>query len=311
VRLVNLDLNLLLGLDALLQERSVTRAANKLGLSQPALSASLARLRRHFDDELLTRVGNSYQLTPLALQLRPRTSLALAGVERVFESQAAFEPAQSRREFVVLASDYAIAVVGETLCDVLTEQAPLVRVRFRQLQTAIIERAPESLRTLDGLLLPHGFMSDVSHIDLYEDEYVFLVATDNPKVGAELTMDNLAELPWVLTYHGPSSFTPASRQLQMLGVEPHVQLVVESFLALPFLVAHSERIALVQAKLTDRFTASGDVRAMACPFDAVPLVGAFWWHPIHDGDLEHEWLRGALAEAGRRVSQPGQAPSAP
>jgi len=308
VRLVNLDLNLLLGLDALLQERSVTRAANKLGLSQPALSASLARLRRHFDDELLTRVGNSYQLTPLALQLRPRTSLALAGVERVFESQAAFEPASSRREFVVLASDYAIAMVGEPLCDVLTEQAPQARVRFQQLQTAIIERAPESLRVVDGLLLPHGFMSDVSHIDLYEDEYLFLVATDNPKVGAELTMENLAELPWVLTYHGPSSFTPASRQLQMLGVEPHVQVVVESFLALPFLVAHSERIALVQARLAERLTAAGDVRAMPCPFDAVPLVGAFWWHPIHDEDLEHEWLRSALAEAGRRVRE-GQAPS--
>ncbi len=302
MRLVNLDLNLLLSLDALLQERSVTRAADKLGLSQPALSASLARLRRHFDDELLTRVGNSYQLTPLALQLRPRTSLALVNVERVFESQAAFAPADSRREFVVLASDYAMAVIGEPLCEVIVEQAPLVRVRFQQLQTAIIERAPESLRALDGLLLPHGFLSDVSHIDLYEDQYVFLVATDNSKVGQELTMDNLAELPWVLTYHGPSSFTPASRQLQMLGVEPHVQMVVESFLALPFLVA------LVQAKLADRLTASGDIRAMVCPFDAVPLVGAFWWHPIHNDDPEHEWLRAAFTEAARRVNKSGRAP---
>src|SRR5690348_16363401 len=79
VTLAGLDLNLLVALDALLQQRSVTRAAEQLGLSQPSLSASLARLRRHFDDPLLARAGNEYRLTPLAAQLSERTRLALAG----------------------------------------------------------------------------------------------------------------------------------------------------------------------------------------------------------------------------------------
>ena len=78
MNLASLDLNLLVSLDALLQERSVTRAAARMGLSQPALSASLARLRRHFGDELLTRVGNEYRLTPLAVQLRDLARLALS-----------------------------------------------------------------------------------------------------------------------------------------------------------------------------------------------------------------------------------------
>ncbi|MPY80022.1 MAG: LysR family transcriptional regulator, partial [Actinophytocola sp.] len=86
MNLANLDLNLLVSLDHLLRERSVTRAAESMGLSQPALSASLARLRRHFGDPLLTRVGNRYELTPLAVHLRRRTETALAGVERVFAS---------------------------------------------------------------------------------------------------------------------------------------------------------------------------------------------------------------------------------
>lgn len=306
MRLVNLDLNLLLSLDALLQERGVTRAAERLGLSQPALSASLARLRRHFDDELLSRVGNSYQLTPLAVQLRQRTSVALAGVERVFDAAPIFDPQTSRREFTVLASDYGMAVVGEVLGTLMAE-APWMRLRLEQHNPEIIERANDALRTVDGILLPHGFLTDVPHVDLFEDEWVCLVATSNDQVGTDLTMDDLASLPWVLTYHGPSSFTPAGRQLQMLGVEPHVQLVVESFLALPFVIAHSNRICLVQSHLVPRLTASGDVRAVRAPYDAVPLVQAFWWHSIHQADPEHEWLRGMFIEAGRRIMTPDPA----
>src|SRR3954452_15208537 len=112
VNLASLDLNLLVSLDALLQERSVTRAAARIGLSQPALSASLARLRRHFGDELLTRAGNEYRLTPLAVQLRDLARPALTGVERVFTAQTEFDPARSNREFHLLVSDYGVAVLG-------------------------------------------------------------------------------------------------------------------------------------------------------------------------------------------------------
>ena len=115
VNLASLDLNLLVSLDALLQQRSVTRAAAQMGLSQPALSASLARLRRHFGDELLTRVGNEYRLTPLAVQLRDLSRLALTGVERVFTAQPDFDPASSTREFSLLVSDYGVAVLGDTI----------------------------------------------------------------------------------------------------------------------------------------------------------------------------------------------------
>src|SRR5829696_6453088 len=112
MNLSNLDLNLLVPLDALLRERSVTRAAASLGLSQPSLSSSLARLRRHFQDELLTRVGNSYELTPVAVQLRKRTEAALVGVERAFATEPGFDPATSQREYRIVASDYPMAVLG-------------------------------------------------------------------------------------------------------------------------------------------------------------------------------------------------------
>lgn len=297
MQIASLDLNLLVALDALLSEASVTRAAARLRLSQPALSASLAKLRRHFGDELLRRVGNSYELTPLALQLKHRTGFALDAVDRVFASQPVFDPAQGDREFRLLGSDYAMAVVGQAVSRLLAERAPGLRLRMTPHSNAMVDNATEVLRTVDGMLLPHGFLTGLPCTDLYDDTYVCLVASDNSRVGDRITMDDLAALPWVLTYQGPTAYTPAARQLQLLGVEPQAQVVIESFLSLPFHLAGTDRVALVQSRLVPRLVASGDVRALPCPFDAVPLRQAFWWHPINERDAGHRWLRELLAEA--------------
>src|SRR3954451_17866462 len=141
VNLASLDLNLLVSLDALLQQRSVTKAAAQMGLSQPALSASLARLRRHFGDELLTRAGNEYGLTPLAVQLRDMARVALTGVERVFTEQNDFEPMSSIREFSLLISDYGLAVLRYTLAALLAEEAPTARLRFIANSPSAVDRA--------------------------------------------------------------------------------------------------------------------------------------------------------------------------
>src|SRR5919202_4526588 len=149
VSLPNLDLNLLIALDALLDQRGVTRAAQQLGLSQPALSASLARLRRHFGDELLSRTGNEYRLTPLAAQLKPRVRVALDGVERVFTAQPEFDPAESTREFSVLLSDYACAVVGNELAQLLSEEAPSARLRLAHNTPDAVDQAQQTLLSTD------------------------------------------------------------------------------------------------------------------------------------------------------------------
>jgi DNA-binding transcriptional LysR family regulator len=235
-----------------------------LGVSQPAVSAALARLRRHFDDPLLRRTGNSYSLTPLAMLLKEQTSVALGAL--------------------------------------LDEQAPGVRLHLEHHTARIIDHTAEHLRLVEGVLMPHGFITGLPFTDLYEDGWRCLVSASNRRVGDELTMGLLAELPWAFTYFSPTAFTPAGRQLQMLGVEPRVQIIVESFLALPFVIAGTDRLALVQSHLVPRLTAAGDVRALPCPFDAVPIAEALWWHPMYERDPAHLWLRQRLAEAGRRIS---------
>ena len=298
----SLDLNLLVTLDALLREASVTRAARELGVSQPAVSAALRRLRRHFDDPLLRRTGNTYALTPLAVQLKEYAGVAIQAAQRVFEARPAFDPSTEQREFRVLSSDYAMAVVGEAVGPLLGQEAPGVRLHLEQHTPSIADRPADQFRAVDGVLIPHGFMTGLSFTDLYEDGWMCLVSVTNPRVGEKLTMQLLADLPWAFTYFSHTAFTPAGRQLQMLGVEPRVQIVVESFLALPFVIAGTDRLALVQSSLVPRLTAAGDIRALPCPFDAIPIAEALWWHPMYERDPAHIWLRRMLADAGRRIT---------
>jgi DNA-binding transcriptional LysR family regulator len=298
----NLDLNLLLSLDALLKARNVTRAADRLGLSQPAVSAALSRLRRHFNDELLQRVGNRYVLTPLAEQLVARTDTALTGVQRVFDASPDFDPGTAQREFTLMVSDYAATVLGDELATTVAHEAPGVRLRLLQHSTYAVDHARETLRTVDGLLLPHGFLTDIPSVDLYQDRWVCIVAEDNDLVGDKLTIQDLSSLPWVLTYHQPTAFTLAAQQMRVIGVEPDVHVVVESFLAVPFLVAGTRRVALLQERLARRLASAARVRVLECPWDVVPLIEALWWHPSLRNDPGHTWLRGALRRAGASVA---------
>jgi len=304
VNLARLDLNLLVALDALLEQRSVTRASAQMGLSQPALSASLARLRRHFDDELLTRTGNTYRLTPLAVQLKELVRIALSGVERVFVAQPQFDPASSRREFSLLVSDYVVAVLGDTLARLLAEEAPHARLRLTSNTPDQVDRADQVLLTTDLLLMPHGFVTDLSHRDLYRDEWVCLVSAENAGVADALDVHHLRTLPWVVSYHGPTASTPAARQLRMLGVEPRVQVITESFLTVPGLVAGSDRIALLQRRLVELLPLDTGVRALALPFEVGPLIEAMWWHPVFDDDPEHTYLRGLVQRAAELAVGP-------
>ncbi|MEU0425217.1 LysR family transcriptional regulator [Streptomyces canus] len=299
--LSGLDLNLVLSLRALLEERNVTRAGQRVGLSQPAMSAALARLRRHFDDELLSRVGGQYELTALGRALLDRTGTACELLERVFSSRADFLPGSEEHEFTLLASDYATAVFGAELARTVHAEAPGVRLRFQRPPTDVAEDTGTLLSTADGLLMPHGVISGFPTVELFTDRWAVLVAEDNDEVGDRLTMDDLARLPWVIyqrTYDAP-----AARQLSMLGIDPRVEVSVDSFQLLPFLVAGTHRIALVQRRLAELLSRVAAVRVMEAPYEAVPLQEALWWHPVHTHDAAHIWLRETAARVGAELTR--------
>jgi DNA-binding transcriptional LysR family regulator len=300
MNLSSLDLNLVVALRALLEERNVTRAGERIGLSQPATSAALARLRRHFGDQLLSRVGSGYELTPLGAVLRDRSAAACDLLERMFSSQADFDPATETREFTLISSDYGTTVFGVALARALHDEAPGVHLTFRQASPALPDNVGALLSTVDGLLLPHGILDGFPAVELFSDQWVCLVADDNPEVGDELTLDHLGRLPWVVYQRAYDA--PVTRQLSMLGVSPRVDVSVPWFQLLPALVAGTRRVAMVQRRLAERSTTPG-VRVLPCPFPAVPLQEAMWWHPVHTQDAGHIWLREVVARIGDDIDR--------
>ena len=301
VNFLDLDLNLLIALDALLTERSVTRAAELLHRSQPALSASLKRLRRQFGDDLLVRVGNRYELTPLANQIKPRVAMVLADVERLFATRARFDAELATREFVVATADYGQAMLGSAIARELAELAPGVRLRFQALTDALIADAADGLRNVDGFILPHGFVERMPYVDAYTDRWVLLVDAANQVIGDAPSLSDLPTFDWVLSFHREAARVPAVRQLQLLGVDLRVVVAAEGFLSLPALVSGTDRVTMIPERLAVRLASPSDFRIVECPFDAVPLVEAFWWHPAFEHDPGHVWFRSVVERAGARL----------
>jgi LysR family nod box-dependent transcriptional activator len=303
--LSRLDLNLLVALDALLTERSVTRAAERLRLSQPALSASLARLRIHFGDPIFARRGNTYELTPLALRLADHTTIALEAALRVFESQATWDPAESTRAFSIFGSDYGFTTIGRVVSELAAKRAPGVHFRFMLHNPTVVEDAANRLRSTDGMVLPHGFLTELPFVDLWQDQWVAIVADSNDMVGESLSRQEMSSLPWVMNYQSRSAFTSAERQVQQLGIEANVEVVVESFLAIPHFIAGTNRVGIIHSALVPLAMRAAAVRVVGLPFSPTPIVNALWWHPVHSHDPEHAWMRTLFEEAGRIVAAGG------
>lgn len=306
--LANLDLNLLVALRELVRERSVTRAAERLGVTQPAASAALSRLRRHFGDELLVRERGEYVLTALGSQLAEQVDIVCAAAERLFATSTHFDPATSEREFTLLMADYTIMVMGEALSAAVQKAAPSARLHIRLVREALGSEYKDGIRFIDGMVAPpgNGFsIPDARFAELFRDRWVCLVDAANPVLDIPgLGLTDLARLPWVAPYYrsdvSPPS-VPVMRQLVALDIHPTIAVRVESYLAVPYFVAGTDRVALMQERLATKLAPQMNLRVIECPGGPAPIVEAFWWHRQYEDDPASAWLRRLIVETARKL----------
>src|SRR5579875_828301 len=190
-----IDLNLLVTLQALLEEGNVTRAGVRMGMPQPAMSNALARLRRHYKDELLLRTGNGYELTPLARTLLPMVRGSTQLIGHVFALGEQRHALVGDRVFTISLSDYAMTVLGKPLLRRVHELAPDASVQMR-LATAEVADRDRGLLGYDLLIAPAGFRPDGEPEVILRDRFVYVADPANPRLaGGRLTVEDLAALP--------------------------------------------------------------------------------------------------------------------
>jgi DNA-binding transcriptional LysR family regulator len=295
------DLNLLLPLKVLLEEGNVTRAGHRLNLSQPAMSAALARLRRKFDDELLTRNGRDYDLTPFAVELLPEVQHALRLISRALHVEEGFEPGTSERTFRLAMSDYAIAVVHDTLLARISELAPGVRLRIDHLGPDI-RSSDRVLLEYDALIAPLGIGFPGESRPLWRDRMVLLVDRRFHDLSRGLSLEDLARLPHAAATFGPGVLTPVDRVFGELDIHRHTQVSVSGWLPLPFVIEGTDLVGVVPERLA-KLHAGGDrpLVQVEPPFSEVVLAEGYWFAQDRLADPAHLWLFERFEEVGRAL----------
>jgi DNA-binding transcriptional LysR family regulator len=303
MKLRKVDLNLLLAFDALLRERHVTRAAERLDVSQSSMSVSLAKLRDLFADELLTRSGGSLVPTERALILWPRVQDCVRTMERVFEPAERFEPSSATDTFRLIVIDYIDVLLMPSLMAKVREQAPGVRVDVLQPNP---HHFGEMLGAGDLDLALSYFPNPPDYLKsrrLFSDRFVALCATGHRALHQPLEVTEFCDLPHVTIEPDAAQIynMQIDAALDAFGVKRCVRMVKPSFLALPFVVETSDLVACVPTRLARRMTAMAKVEVFDIPLDMPLFEVRMLWHPRTVNSPAHEWLRGLVVECAKRL----------
>jgi DNA-binding transcriptional LysR family regulator len=299
--LQRIDLNLMVAFEALMAERSVSAAATRLGISQPAMSGALGRLRSLFDDALFVRSGRAMLPTVRAIELEARIAQALAQLRAALEPPARFDPATSRRVFTVSGGDYATMVVLPLLAAHLAKAAPHVDLRFRFVEKDTIF----DLLDTDALDLALGVYPDppkrLCLQPLFQERFICLARRGHPGLRDGMTLDAFVSLPHLLVTERGDAIGAVDEALAKLGLERRIMLTVPHVLVVPSVLPHSDLIASVGAR-------AGSMAARAAPIDIfeLPISLPSWrlsmlWSRQRTGDLGLAWLRDVLLRIGARA----------
>ncbi len=296
-----LDLNLLIVLDALLEERNLTRAGERVGMTQPAVSGALTRLRELFDDPLLEREGRGFLLTPRAESLIPAVAECMASVHRTFDILPTFEPATSTRTFLVSASDYVLAEITSPLLSLLEAEAPHTRVAFDGLPVEAVV-SPVDLLRRDITIAGTGRGVPGKRVSLFSDRFVCLVAADNPALDdGMLSLEALKRMRYVRSVFGSHVSTHVDDMLGAAGIVPRTALTVQGFMSVPFAVAGTSWAGWVPERTANRYAATLGLVIARTPIAPSVLIEAAHWHPSKSDDLALQWLVQKLREASEVV----------
>ena len=287
------DLNLLVALEALLAERNVTRAAARLHLSQPALSAQLRRLREIFGDPLFVPARRGVIPTQRALELHAPLREALKALRRVVAERLHFDPSTVEFSVAIAASDYAQCALLERIVEIQRE-APKLRLSWRHLYVPELVGQMERGDVDLAVMTPNTAPKQLLTRTLFDERYVVIARHGHPVVQGSIDIDQLCALTHVVVSPRGGGFGgPADAALNAIGRERRVSLSAASFLIVPELITRSDQVALVPERLVRG--KSHDLQILEPPIEVTGFSMGLVWHERTDVEPAQVWLRNRLA----------------
>jgi len=297
MNLAGVDLNLLVALDALLAERNVTRAAARVGLSQPGMSSALARLRKLVGDPLLVRQGTTLVLTARAESLAHPVREALNLVQGALEDRVGFDPDSDSCTVRVSCSDYSVLIVIAPLIRRLASEAPGVTIQVQP-------RWPDAATKLhngetDLVIEPIEIMRDarLPSQKLFLDRWLCCVWAGNTLVGKSMPLETylrLGHVVYSMTAGKPVALV--DEHLRQLDLPRRIEFSVESFLLAPFLLQGTDLVTLVLERAVPLLQRTAEIRLLEPPVELPPITQTMWWAGVRTTDPAHAWVRARIRE---------------
>ena len=303
MRFKGLDLNLLMAFDTLLHTRSVSRAADRMHLSQAAMSSALGRLRDYFGDQILVVQGKRMYPTAFAQSLAPQVRECLRQVEAVIATSPTFDPATSARSFRIVGSDYITAVLLAPLVAKLVESAPAIRIEIMLPSEAIYPQLEEGY--LDLLITPEQYVApDLPTELLYEERHVVVGWSGNALVKGPISEEALFAAGHISVTIGNSRTTSfADRQLETLGKKRHVEVIAPSFTTVPWLLEGTNRLAIMHERLAVAMARHFPIAHTALPFEMRPMREMLQYHFARAADEGISWLREQMKALAQSIDR--------
>ena len=302
MRFQGLDLNLLVALDALLTERNLTAAARTVNLSQPAMSAALARLRDYFHDEIFTMQGRRMVPTALGEALAAPTRDALLRIKMTLATRNAFDPSTSERRFRVVVSDFMTIVFLARVVGDVRRIAP--RVTFELLP---FDDQPDDLLRrgeLDFLIFPDIYLPDAyPRARLFDEHLVCVACAANAEIGEAITFGQYMAMGHVAAQFGRSR-KPSIEEWLLLehGLKRRIEVAVQSFSMIPHMIVGTNRIATMPSRLADHYAQTLPLRVLPLPLPLPKFTEALQWPALHHKDPASLWLRELILTEAKDLS---------
>ncbi|MFE1771838.1 LysR family transcriptional regulator [Streptomyces sp. NPDC059008] len=307
-RNASVDLNLLTALDALLEEESVTAAADRLGLSGPAMSRTLGRIRRTIGDPVLVRAGRTMVPTPRALEIRAEVRRLVEAAHAVLVPSAPADPAQLARIFTINANDLLVTALGPRLVALAAEEAPQVVLRFLGESYVDLPLLRDGAADLEVGVIDSR-EPEIRTEELFTDRAVAVVREGHPLTTVKLTPRRYADAPHLNVTRRGRLTGPVDAALAELGLRRKVIATVPTFAASLMMVRDSDAVGLTGERSAASTARGLGLRALPIPLDLPTMTMEMAWHPRQEADAGHIWLRGLVRRAVAQAISAAPAPA--